>query len=192
MNLRTISLGALLTVGAAPLATQVTASGHDPALGTQPVPITRFLQLDHNLYRGAQPDADGFRYLRDLGIRTVLSFRNDASERAAVEALGMRFVSIPVTFRAFGWGDDFDATDVQKFLAAIDDPEAGPTFFHCKRGADRTGSFAAIYRIARQGWAVEKALDEARDLGMRWWYFPMRAKIVAFAQPTVPVLAGTH
>lgn len=149
-------------------------------------PIIRFGQLDRDLYRGGQPDADGFRYLRDLGIKTVISFRNDVAERQLVEELGMRFVSIPVTFRAFGWGDDFDLEDVRQFLAVVDDAEAGPVFFHCKRGADRTGSFAAIYRIARQGWDADRALDEASDRGMRWWYFPMRGMVESFAQDLRP------
>jgi protein tyrosine phosphatase (PTP) superfamily phosphohydrolase (DUF442 family) len=125
-----------------------------------------------------------------MGIRTVVSLRNDnQSERKAVEALGMKFVSIPVTFRAFGLGDDFDSTDVQKFFAVIDEPSAGPIFFHCKRGADRTGSFAAIYRIARQGWTEQRALDDARDRGMRWWYFPMRDQIRQFAKRVTAPLA---
>lgn len=180
MNLRsTFSVVALLALAGAAPATP--AAAEQAASATTQAPITRFAQLDHNLYRGAQPDADGFKFLRDLGIRTVVSFRNDTSERELVEGLGMRFVSIPVSFRAFGWGDDFDIADVEKFLAVVDDPAAGPVFFHCKRGADRTGSFAAIYRIARQGWDAERALDEASDRGMRWWYFPMRGMVKSFA-----------
>lgn len=182
MSVRTISLGAVLTtLLAASLGNPAAAASREAEPGTPSAPIARFVQLDHDLYRGAQPDADGFRYLRDLGIKTIVSFRNDISERELVEGLGMRFVSIPVTFRAFGWGDDFDMGDVDRFMAVVDDPEAGPVFFHCKRGADRTGSFAAIYRIARQGWEVDRALDEASDRGMRWWYFPMRDQVRAFA-----------
>lgn len=168
----------LLTTPVAPAAAD---QAGPQAVAAAAAPITRFAQLDHGLYRGGQPDADGFRYLRDLGIRTVVSFRNDVSERQLVEELGMRFVSIPVSFRAFGWGDDFDLEDVRQFMAVVDDAEAGPIFFHCKRGADRTGSFAAIYRIARQGWDADRALDEASDRGMRWWYFPMRDQVRAFA-----------
>jgi protein tyrosine phosphatase (PTP) superfamily phosphohydrolase (DUF442 family) len=193
MHVRNISRSALAAMlVAASFGTPVAATGPEPAPGASSAPIIRFVQLDHDLYRGGQPDGAGFQFLRDLGIRTVISFRNDASERAAVEALGMRFVSIPVTFRAFGWGDDFDAADVRAFFAALDDPEAGSVFFHCKRGADRTGSFAAVYRIARQGWEVDQALAEASDMGMRWWYFPMRAKIAAFARQTMPAVAGTE
>jgi len=163
------------------------AAGPDEARATAAAPIQRFVQLEEGLYRGAQPDEAGFRYLKDLGIRTVVSFRNDTHERALVESLGMRFVNIPVTFRVFGWGDDFDAEDVRQFFSVVDDPTAGPIFFHCKRGADRTGSFAAIYRIARQGWTEDQALKEARDRGMRWWYFPMRGQVKDYARLVQPL-----
>jgi protein tyrosine/serine phosphatase len=187
MKSRALALPLLLCL-VAPLGTaSLAASGPDEARASAAAaPIKRFVQLEDGLYRGAQPDEAGFRYLKDLGIRTIVSFRTDMDERALVESLGMRFVSIPVNFRAFGWGDDFDAEDVRQFFSVVDDPAAGPIFFHCKRGADRTGSFAAIYRIARQGWTEDKALQEARDRGMRWWYFPMRGQVKEYARQVQP------
>jgi protein tyrosine phosphatase (PTP) superfamily phosphohydrolase (DUF442 family) len=183
----TVSLAVLAPAG---LPSVALAGPADAKAVATPAPIERFMELDNGLYRGAQPDEAGFKFLRDKGIRTVVSFRNDTTERALVESLGMRFVSIPVSFRAFGWGDDFDAEDVQRFLAVVDDRDAGPVFFHCKRGADRTGSFAAIYRISRQGWTEDQALGEASDLGMRWWYFPMRGMVKDFARQVQPLHAG--
>lgn len=177
MTTRALHLALVLAV-VSPLA--ITPAAADD-LQSAPPPIKRFIQVDDHLYRGAQPDDDGFRFLRDLGIRTIVSFRNDDAERALVESLGMRFVQIPVSFRVFGWGDDFDVTDVQRFLEVVDDPTAGPVFFHCKRGADRTGSIAAIYRIARQGWDADEAYSEARDIGLRWWYFPVEGQIKKYA-----------
>jgi protein tyrosine/serine phosphatase len=174
-----------------------TAGAQSAAPGAETSPIKRFAQLDARVYRGAQPDEAGFRFLRDQGVKTIVSFRDDAvtfgagaTEQELVESLGMRFVSIPVTFRAFGWGDDFDVTDMHKFLSVVDDPASGPVFFHCRRGSDRTGSFAAIYRIARQGWSEEEALDETRTYNMRWWYFPMREMVKDFAKQA-PALAET-
>jgi len=184
---------AVLLIAGALFGAPALAAGPDEAKAAAAVqPIKRFAQVDGQLYRGAQPDEAGFRYLKDLGIRTIVSFRTDnPREKDLVESLGMRFVSIPVRFRAFGWGDDFDAGDVQRFFAVLDDPATGPVFFHCKRGADRTGSFAAIYRIARQGWSEDRALAEARERGMRWWYFPMRDQVRQYARlvPAVPAHA---
>jgi protein tyrosine phosphatase (PTP) superfamily phosphohydrolase (DUF442 family) len=78
----------------------------------------------------------------------VVSFRTSADERALVEALGMTDVQIPVSF---GWlGGDLPEQAVARFFEIVDDPARGPIFFHCKRGADRTGAFAALYRIVRQ------------------------------------------
>ena len=180
---------ALLLSISAPVSMPLLAAGpDDERAAVVASPILRFAQVDAQLYRGGQPDEAGFKYLKDMGIRTIVSFREDnPSEQEVVEGLGMRFVSIPVRFRAFGWGDDFDAADVKKFFEVIDDPAAGPIFFHCQRGADRTGSFAAIYRIARQGWTEQEALNEASDKGMRWWYFPMRNQVRQYAKLVPPV-----
>ncbi|MEZ5289027.1 MAG: hypothetical protein R2712_30345 [Vicinamibacterales bacterium] len=115
------------------------------------VPIERFMQLDAHLYRGAQPDEAGFRYLQAHGIDTVISLRNDASEQALVESLGMRWVQIPITFRPFGWGDDFSADHVREFFAALDDPANGTIFSSTGRRGP-TGTLAAIYRMTRQDW----------------------------------------
>lgn len=168
----------LLTLGAAPgverLAPYVTA------VHAAEAPIERFSQISPTLYRGAQPDRDGFAFLRDMGIRTVVSLRNDASERALVESLGMRFVHIPVTFRVFG--GDMPRRAAEQFLNAVDDPSVGPVFVHCKRGADRTGAFVGLYRVLRQGWNVDRAYEEARDIGMRWWYPAVKGELTELAQ----------
>ena len=66
------------------------------------------------------------------------------------------------------------------FFKIVDDVEQGHVFVHCHRGADRTGAMVAFYRIARQGWAAEKAAKEARDIGMRSWYKGLQAQIKAF------------
>ena len=153
----------------------------DSAAIVEEAPIKRFMRVAPGLYRGGQPDEDGFRYLRDLGIRTVVSLRNDAAEREMVEALGMRFMHIPVTFRPLGGTMPREA--VARFLEIVDEPANGPVFVHCKRGADRTGAFVGLYRIVRQGWGLDRAYDEARDVGMRWWYFAVKDQLASLTRP---------
>jgi hypothetical protein len=48
------------------------------------------------------------------------------------------------------------------------------------RGADRTGALAGFYRIAVQGWDPKRAYDEARDIGMRWWFPKIKKQINKF------------
>lgn len=148
--------------------------------------IKRFLQVDDRLYRGGQPDESGFKALRDLGVTTIVSLRTDdegagEQERAIVTGLGMRFVHIPIALRPFDLGSAFTPVSLGKFFEVVDDPANGKVFLHCRRGADRTGTLVSLYRVARQGWTIEKAYDEARDIGMRWWYFPVKGRLKELA-----------
>jgi tyrosine-protein phosphatase SIW14 len=190
MHIRSLSAVLLALITAGPMAVGLSADAEPTAASIANAPIKRFMQVGTNLYRGAQPDRDGFTFLRDLGIRTVVSFRNDDSERTLVEALGMTFVHIPVTFRPLGGEMREDAA--VRFLATVDNPASGPVFVHCKRGADRTGAFVGLYRMLRQGWDVKRAYSEARDIGMRWWYVAVKDELAALARtfgPTRVVLA---
>lgn len=150
------------------------------------VPLARFQRVDAQLYRGSQPDASGFRFLRDLGIRTVINLRLEADaretdERATVESLGMRYVNVPVPDGSFFTRSRTIPPDaIQTFFDVVDAPDTGPVFVHCRRGADRTGALIAFYRIARNGWDQVRAYNEARESGMRSWYTGLRKQIEAF------------
>jgi len=84
----------------------------------------------------------------------------------------MRFVHIPITMPPFS--SKVPAQAVAKFFATIDDPGTGTIFLHCRRGADRTGTLVGLYRVTRQNWTPQRAYDEARKVGMRWWYSGIR------------------
>jgi protein tyrosine phosphatase (PTP) superfamily phosphohydrolase (DUF442 family) len=191
MSISRSSIVLLSFIAAGPLTVGLRADVNAVAAVAGQAPIKRFQQVGPNLYRGAQPERDGFTFLRDLGVRTVVSLRNDDSERELVEALGMTFVHIPVTFRLFG--GDLPEAAVARFLATVDNPGSGPVFLHCRRGADRTGAFVGLYRMVRQGWDVNRAYKEARDVGMRWWYTEVKNELAALARvltpTTTPLLA---
>lgn len=144
-------------------------------------PIVRFEQVDAALFRGGQPDAAGFEYLKRLGIRTIVNLRKNDEERALVEAMGFRYVSLSTGLTPFGFGGTLSPDVVRRFFEIVDDPASGPVFLHCRRGADRTGTLIAMHRIARQGWTAAAAYDEARSIGMRWWHFPVKRYLESFA-----------
>ena len=56
--------------------------------------------------------------------------------------------------------------DVSKLLALLEDQSAGPVFVHCRRGADRTGTILAAYRIEHDHWSNQQALNEAKTMKM--------------------------
>lgn len=122
------------------------------------------------LYRGGQPAAEGFAALQKLGIEIVVNFRNEKDrvlgERGQVEALGMRYVSIP-------WRG-FDHPENKQVAAFLDLVRANPQkkiFVHCRRGAERTGVMSAAYRIAVEGWTSEQALAEMEQYRFRGFWF---------------------
>lgn len=119
-------------------------------------PLDNLGSLSPSLIRGAQPTEQGFKDLKAQGVDTVINLRPEEDwERPMVAAAGQKYIYMPLP--AVG------APSVQQglaFLSAVTDPANGKVFFHCMHGADRTGAMAAIYRIAAQGWTVERALAE--------------------------------
>ena len=151
-------------------------------------PIERFFKVDDRLLRGAQPDLAGFKYLRDLGVRTIINLREakDAerlNEREIVESLGMKYVNIPVKDgNFFTRSRRIPPEAIQSFFQIIDASDAGTVFVHCHRGADRTGALVSFYRIVRHNWDSVRAYTEARQIGMRSWYKGLQQQIEEFGR----------
>jgi protein tyrosine phosphatase (PTP) superfamily phosphohydrolase (DUF442 family) len=159
-------------------------------------PIERFLQVDDRLFRGAQPDVAGFKYLRDVGVRTIINLRlaKDAerlNEREIVESLGMKYVNIPIEDgNFFTRSRRIPPEAIRSFFQTIDASDSGTVFVHCHRGADRTGALVSFYRIARQNWDSVRAYAEARQIGMRSWYKGLQQQIEEFGrEPRVALIS---
>jgi protein tyrosine/serine phosphatase len=144
--------------------------------------IPRFAVLAHGLYRGGQPTPEGFQILKDRGVKTIINLRaEDNSEQTLVQKLGMKYIRIPVD-QVRPWSR-IPESAIAKYFELVNNPQNYPIFFHCRRGADRTGIFAALYRIAVQHWDAPQAYDEARNIGMRWFYVALKSQIYEFHPP---------
>ena len=160
------------------------------AAQTAPAPqgVGNFYKVNERLYRGAQPTAEGFQNLSKLGVKTILDLREyderSKWEEKAVTAAGMKYVTIPMHGAP---------TQVQldKALAILNDADAGPVFVHCKRGADRTGTVIACYRIGHDNWNNAKAVTEARTNGMHWFEFAMQKMVMGYKAPTAAASTAT-
>lgn len=142
--------------------------------------VSNFGRMNAHLYRGAQPTAEGFANLRGLGIDTVvrLSLNEEAAEaeQQFVESLGMDFVSLP-------WSTvrQPNADQVITFLSFVKEHPERTVFVHCKAGADRTGVFVAVYRIALNRWTPVQAIDEMKAFRYRPLFLPhLRSYVQAF------------
>jgi len=124
------------------------------------VKIGNFGQMDERFYRGAQPLPDDYQALKDLGVKTVIDLRNDPTdyEKAAVEALGMKYVNIQMS----GWKSPKDR-QIEEFLKLANDPETGKFFVHCKAGIHRTGVAGAVWRFTKYDWGYDQAYKEMKN-----------------------------
>jgi tyrosine-protein phosphatase SIW14 len=137
-------------------------------------------KINDSLYRGAQPSAQGLAELKKLGVTTIVDLRGNrgpvAQERAQAEALGLRFVDIPMS----GWSAP--STDqVSHFLKLLRDEPTNKVFVHCYYGADRTGVMIAAYRIAEQNWTADQAIAEMYSFGFHYrWHPTMKNYVYGF------------
>jgi len=144
------------------------------------VKIRNFGQMDEHLYRGAQPKEDEYQSLKDLGIKTVIDLQEKPAkyEKAAVEALGMTYINIPM--------DDTEYPKpeaVETFLKIMNDPSTGVAFVHCKGGKHRTGAMGAVYRFTKYGWDYDKAYQEMLnyDFYTKWGRQVIKDFVVDYA-----------
>ena len=138
--------------------------------------LPNFHRVSDNFFRGAQPANGGIKKLSELGIKTVINLRGTdeltVAQQKEAEAAGLKYFNIPMPGLSAPSDDQ-----VERVLAVINNPENQPVFIHCKRGSDRTGTIAAIYRMSHEDWTSDRAIAEARRYGMSWAEFGMRSYI---------------
>jgi protein tyrosine phosphatase (PTP) superfamily phosphohydrolase (DUF442 family) len=159
LNQPLILVAALLAATAFGLAGE-TNTAVRPAKWAQKIEVVgvkNFFQVTTNLYRGAQPTAEGMKALKALGIRTVINLRAWHSDKDELAGTGLK----SVRFETKPWHAEME--DVVGFLRAATDTNNLPVFVHCQRGADRTGMMCALYRIAVCGWTRAEAIDEMKN-----------------------------
>ena len=121
---------------------------------------------DGLFYFGGQPDAAAFQRLaEEAGIQTVINLRRpqelerlDFDEPAVVEALGMRYVNIPIT------PDGFSAADVDRFAAVLAETK-GPVLLHCG-SSNRAGGLWAAYLAQHRSIDLDEAIRRGKTAGL--------------------------
>jgi len=144
------------------------------------VKIRNFGQMDDHFYRGAQPELNDYQALKDLGVKTVIDLQEKPTkyEKSAVEALGMKYVNIPMEDTEYPKPEA-----VETFLKLMDDPATGVAFVHCKGGKHRTGAMGAVYRLNKDGWDYDKTYQEMLnyDFYTKWGRQVIKDFVVDYA-----------
>lgn len=131
-----------------------------------PAGAKNYTRIDAVFACAGATDAAAFPALAGDGFRAVINLRTTGEEganidgsRAAATAAGLRFVHIPFD------GAAPDPAVLDRFLAAVADPANQPAYIHCA-SANRASAAWLVKRVMLDGWPLQRAIDEARHLGL--------------------------
>jgi protein tyrosine phosphatase (PTP) superfamily phosphohydrolase (DUF442 family) len=172
--LRTAALVTLLSTAIAVAAQDSTNRPANWAQKIEVAGVQNCFEVTTNLYRGAQPTAEGMVHLKAMGIKTVVNLRAWHSDKDKVAGTGLK----SVWFETEPWHGDEE--DVVRFLKAVTDTNNLPAFVHCERGADRTGVMCAMYRVVVCGWTKPEAIAEMENGG--FGFNPVWHDLVIFVE----------
>ena len=181
MSTKRSYLSVFLGVIALVLAAQVSAFSQETEKSDlSTVRIKNFGQMDDRFFRGGQPKEDQFKELAALGIKTVIDLRDEptAYEKQSVEALGMKYVNIPMSDKDYP-----ETSKITEFLKLVDDPSTGKFYVHCAGGRHRTGVMGAVYRFNHYNWNYDQVYAEMKkyDFYTRWGHGDMKKFVQDYA-----------
>ncbi len=117
------------------------------------------------LHAGGQPSAAQLQALAAQGVRTVIDLRQPDEDRgfdetAQAEALGLRYVRIPVA-----GADGLDAANVRAVHQALQQSQ-GPVLLHCASG-NRAGAVLALVTARYEHASPDQALPLGQRAGLK-------------------------
>jgi tyrosine-protein phosphatase SIW14 len=137
------------------------------------VDLPNFYEVNAKLFRGGQPTEKGVNELAKMGVKTIINLRgedkNSLREKVWAEKANIKFISVNLS----NWFEPKTA-DIEQIIKEIDAAANQPVFVHCKRGADRTGTIIAVYRITHDKYTAKQAIEEAKKFDFGWWQFWMK------------------
>ena len=152
---RLLLLPALALALAAPVGAQIPDS-------MAPGEIVNYRVVRPGLATAGKLSQDALDHLKAKGFKTVVDLRTEAegtaAEKQAVEAQGLRYVSVPITAATFS------AADVAAVGKVLNDSAAAPVLLHCA-SANRVGAVWAVLQV-QQGRSLEEAEAAGQEIGL--------------------------
>ncbi len=144
--------------------------------------MKNFQEVIPGILRGGLPTPEDIRVLKDIwGVVRIISLDLEAGEKIdpICEKLNIEHLILPIEHDE-KYSNENRIRDNVKFLSdnivhLLTDRQ--PVYIHCIHGKDRTGLAIALYRIKKQGWPAEKALNEAKQMGFGYGLSPEHLKL---------------
>lgn len=156
--MRSLTTALIVAVGVATLAAQTKQ---------ERAGIVNFTKVDAVVACGGATETSALDGLAKDGFKAVINLRlatepnvNIEANAAHAKSLGMNYIHIPFN------GQQPDPKVVDQFLAAIANKANQPVYVHCG-SASRVGAVWMVKRVLQDGWAIDKATEEAKLIGLR-------------------------
>jgi cardiolipin synthase A/B len=139
----------------------------DPSLPNRPNGPGKLMNFEWwcngGLARGNQPTTQRIDDLaHKFGFKSVINLRaEDNSDQATCQKDGLNYLHV-------NWVDKTAPTEAQikQILDFATQGPNQPAYIHCFAGENRTSLAVACYRMACEGWPLDKARQEANGFGM--------------------------
>jgi tyrosine-protein phosphatase SIW14 len=134
--------------------------------------IPNLVTVGPGIYRGGQPDSEGWAYLKALGVKTVIKL-NYEYEGSDQEAADLDMTVIDASMPPSNYTDFYQAPPAEKIclaLQSLQDESRRPVYVHCLHGQDRTGLVVGIYRVLHDHYTREEAYREMLDNNFHPWF----------------------
>lgn len=128
------------------------------------------------IFRGRQPDSEGYLTLKRMGIKSVINLRAVHDERKEVETAGMKYLEFPIPTTK-----GIRAEKLQEIIHVMSDPSNQPVYIHCALGKDRTGVIVAAYRMDVDGWSYDDAEKEMQSFGFNDAWMHLKKSLKDYA-----------
>jgi tyrosine-protein phosphatase SIW14 len=140
---------------------------HTPAQKVHLQPFNNLYKINDSIYRSEQPTKQGMQALQQLGIKTVLNFRNHHNDVG--EAKNTTLIIERLSQNTNKISQEFIISALK-----IIQQSKKPILIHCLHGSDRTGVVIAAYRMVYENWTKEEAIAELREkqFGYHETWFP--------------------
>ncbi len=131
--------------------------------------IIRFRQVDKTLYRGGKPNYNQLMSLKEIGINTIIDFttgygknENTPTENEMAIKLGINHINLP--FPSF---ENPSPEYLDRFFKTVTYARQNneKIFIHCSHGKDRTGLFAAMYKLVYGLDTLDNCISEMLAIG---------------------------
>lgn len=124
--------------------------------------VPKLFVVDDRVWRGARPNAAGYRSLVTHGVATVVDLQpgSHRDDDRKVRALGMDIVHLAVID-----GRPPSPSQVRQFIALVS-ASRGRVFVHCGEGVGRAGTMAAAYKVATGQTDASTAVRESLAVGV--------------------------